>query len=553
MDVSMRYLSTGVADSGGPLNRFLPPVPEGAARAFVAGLGPSTAWIIDPFASLPRQAVEMAHEGRRVLVTAGNPVSRFLLDLAAHPPRLADLQAALADLAAARKEGKRLETHLQSLYYTHCENCQRELPAEAFLWDGKTGVMTGRIYNCICGSGGEHPATPADVENAARWALTDGLHRSRALERVVPGDDPDRPFAEEALSFYPPRAVYALGTIINRLDGLSSSDERRRCMSALLLYAADSANALWPHLTERPRPRQLTFPTVYRENNVWMALEAGVKAWASEDEPIPLTLWPAEPPESGGLCLFEGPLRDLVQDLEGIPIQAVVAAIPRPNQAFWTLSALWSGWLWGHAAVGPFKTVLRRRRYDWQWHAEALKALFGYLVEVLPPDAPFFGVLAEPESSFISAVCLAAQSAGLGINGLAMRNELDPIQILWKKAPEASLAPGLAGKGKPGSLPAGHKLKTLALDVNFTRKAIREILSKNNEPMPYVHLHASTLAALANNGMLQWSEDAISMLEKNIHSALGSVEFFDLEGRTTPETGLWALKKWDRQASLKGL
>ena len=110
----MRYLSTGMVDSAGPLNRFLPPVPEGVGRAFVAGLEPSTAWIVDPFASLPRLAVEMAREGRRVLVTAGNPVSRFLLDLSAHPPRLADLQAALADLSAARKAGQRLEPHLQS-------------------------------------------------------------------------------------------------------------------------------------------------------------------------------------------------------------------------------------------------------------------------------------------------------------------------------------------------------------------------------------------------------------------------------------------------------
>lgn len=147
MDISMQYLSAGRVDSSGPLNRFLPPVPEGAARAYTAGLGPSTAWVLDPFAALPRLAVEMARAGQRVLVTASNPISRFLLDLAAHPPTLTDLQAALADLAAIRKEGKRLETHLQSLYFTRCDNCQRDLSAEAFLWDGKTGVLIGRIYN----------------------------------------------------------------------------------------------------------------------------------------------------------------------------------------------------------------------------------------------------------------------------------------------------------------------------------------------------------------------------------------------------------------------
>src|SRR5512145_2529323 len=487
MEISMPYLSGGRTDSSGPLNRFLPPVPESTARAFTTGLNLPGAWILDPFAATPRMTVEMARAGQRVLVTAGNPVSRFLLDLAAHPPKLTDLQAALADLSAARKEGQRLETHLQSLYLTKCENCGRELPAEAFLWESKSTTLTGRIYNCVCGSGGEHPATHEDVENAARWAQIDGLHRSRALERVAPRDDPDRPFAEEALGFYLPRAVYALGTIVNRLDGLSTSDERRRCMTALLLYAVDSANALWPHTSERPRPRQLTFPSVYRENNVWLALEAGVKAWASEEAPIPFSLWPEEPPESGGLCIFEGPLRELAPELGEIPLKAVVGALPRPNQAFWTLSALWSGWLWGQAAVGPFKAVLRRRRYDWQWHAEALKALFGYLVGVIPADCPFFAILAEAEPSFISAAFLAAHATGFEIDGLAMRTESEPIQILWKK------------NQTTGSLAARRK-QPLPLDANYTRKILREILEAHAEPWPYLHLHALALAALAEKG-----------------------------------------------------
>jgi hypothetical protein len=554
----MPYISGGRTDASGPLNRFLPPAPESTARGFVAGLKLPGAWILDPFAASPRMAVEMARAGQRVLVTAGNPVSRFMLDLAAHPPKLTDLQAALADLAAARKEGQRLETLLQSMYLTRCENCEREIPAEAFLWDSKSSTLTGRIYNCICGSGGEHPITPEDEQNAARWAHTDGLHRSRALGRVAATDDPDRPFAEEALNFYPPRAIFALVTIINRLDALSTTDERRRCMTALLLYAMDAANALWPHTSERPRPRALTFPAVYRENNVWLALEAGVKAWASEEYPIPLTLWPEEPPESGGLCIFEGPLRELAPELTEISLKAVVGALPRPNQAFWTLSALWSGWLWGQAASGPFKAVLRRRRYDWQWHAEALKALFASLVGVIPFETPFFAILAEPEPSFISAAFLAACAAGFDIDGVAVRGESDPIQILWEKMLPSSArllqgaTAGQAGKGSAASWTASRK-KPLPLDVKYTRKIVREILEAHGQPLPYIHLHAFTLATLAEKDRLQFSEDALSELEKNIHTALDSPEIVDLENRTTPETGTWGLKKWGEQRTLKGL
>lgn len=538
MEISRSYLSGGKIEAFGPLKRFLPPVPDGAARAFTSGLNLPGAWILDPLAAAPRMAVEIARAGQRVLVTAGNPVSRFLLDLAAHPPTLTDLQAALADLAAARKEGQRLETHLQALYLTHCENCGRELPAEAFLWDSKTSALVGRLYNCTCGSGGEHPATPADLENAALWARTDGLHRSRVLERVASRTDPDRPLAEEALSFYPPRAVYALGTIVNRLETLSASQERRRCLTALLLHALDLTNALWPQTSDRPRPRQLTFPAVYRENNAWLALEAGVKAWASEASPIPLTLWPAEPPESGGICLFEGPLRDLAPELTEIPIQAVVGALPRPNQAFWTLSALWSGWLWGQAAVGPFKAVLRRRRYDWQWQAEALKALFVSLGEATRPGIPFFALLAEPEPSFLSAALFAAQAAGLETLGLAARGETEPIQIWWQKREKT------VKKGPKRPLP---------VDENYLRKVSREILETEGQPLPYLQLHAAVLVALAQTGRLTWAEEALSGFEKGLHAALAAPEFSDLENRSTPETGTWALKKWAAQKTLKGL
>jgi len=41
---------------------------------------------------------------------------------------------------------------------------------------------------------------------------------------------PDRLHAQEALDCYLPRAVYALISIINKLDGLSISPERRQLL-----------------------------------------------------------------------------------------------------------------------------------------------------------------------------------------------------------------------------------------------------------------------------------------------------------------------------------
>ena len=52
-----------------------------------------------------------------------------------------------------------------------------------------------------------------------------GLHKARALERVVASTDQDRIHVEQALSVYIPRALYALITIINKIEGLNISQQ----------------------------------------------------------------------------------------------------------------------------------------------------------------------------------------------------------------------------------------------------------------------------------------------------------------------------------------
>ena len=188
---------------------------------------------------------------------------------------------------------------------------------------------------------------------------------------------PDREYAEEAIRHYLPRTIYALATLINRLDGLQISEERRRALTALILSACDRGNALWPHPTERPRPKQLSTPPQFREGNIWLALEEAISVWAGSGEPVPCLHWSDKGeklPESGGILLYEGRIKDLAEVVKDAPIQAVIGSLPRPNQAFWTLSALWAGWLWGREAAEPFKVALRRRRYDWGWQATALHA-----------------------------------------------------------------------------------------------------------------------------------------------------------------------------------
>ena len=491
----------------GLLARFLPPLPEGIAESWLERRLPPGSWLLDPFGAAPALSVEAARAGYRVVVAANNPIGRFLLDIHAQPPSEADLQAALAELASARRGEERLEPYLRSLYQTHCAQCGQEVMAEAFLWERDALAPYARIYHCpACGDEGEHPATQFDVAQASHFTAA-GMHRARALERIAAPSDPDRLHAEEAISTYLPRAIYALATLINRLDGLLAlppspgidPDTRRRSLTVLALHALDQGNTLWPHPAGRARPKQLSIPPKFRENNLWLALENAATRLSNPATPIPLSLWPEPPPSSGGLVIFEGRLKELVEELQlpeaATPIQfsGVLGGLPRPNQAFWTLSALWAGWLWGREAIGLFKSVLRRRRYDWGWHTTALEAAMCALAEFIPKGTPMLACIGEAEAAFLTAALVAGTSAGFCYTGLAVRDENDQAQIAWgcEKKNTAQPTPGII-LGSGFSARARHA----ALEAG------KENLHLRNEATHTLSLHAAGLARLVEKAVL---------------------------------------------------
>jgi hypothetical protein len=531
------------------LGRYLPLLPKGALESFLeqnAGPGwkEGPAVVLDPFGASPHLAVALARRGLSVLVAVNNPVMRFLLDLAANPPDQDALQAALAELASSYRGSERLETHLQSLYLTECSRCHRQVPAQAFVWDKSAGMLLSRIYTCPCGESGEFPATPADQERASSLQTTDGLHRARALERVAAPDDPDRGFAREALECYPPRAVYALVTIINKLDGLDLLPDRRRALLALILSACDEANTLWPYPAERPRPRQLTIPPHYLEKNVWIALETARDLFKPA-APVPVLSSRSAQAYPGGVCIFEGPMRELAQQLGQVTLGAVVTILPRPNQAFWTFSALWASWLWGHAAAVPFQMVLHRRRYDWSWHSEALAGVFRSLAPAVPLNAPLFAILAEPEPAFLSAAMTAASITGFNLEGVSMRTRHDPLYLQWRRAmlihrPEGGADPDqtVESLGEPETKPEPPGA------VELLRSGLLSTLQQRGEPVSYLHLHLAGLSILSTAGLLTEGKEALEKLSGLLLQALQVQVFVHQNGGENPETGLWGLSDW---------
>lgn len=535
MEEFLAFIPGQPGSQKGPLSRYLPPLPDGVASSWLSTHAPPGSWVLDPFGSSPQLILEAAQAGYRVLVAANNPIVRFVIEMASSTLNPDDMRSALADLSAARIGESRLEPHILDLYKTRCSQCSREVIAKAFLWEKKALQPFARIYECpSCGEGGEMPITTEDAEIVTRYRKT-GLQRAWAIERITPKGDPDRHRAEEALEIYLPRPLYALFTMINKLDGLSLSPQKKQILYALLISAFDQANALWPHPGGRARPKQLTSPPQFRENNVWFALEGAISEWIAISQTTPLTYWPTQPPASGGISLFEGRLRDLVPSISEIEIKSVLTVLPRPNQAFWTLSALWAALLWGRDELGPFISVLRRRRYDWGWHANALNAVLSHLTTKLVEGTPIFSLITEAETGFLTAALIAAQAADLSLRGVSLRQRSGEAQILWEKQSHRD---------------AQADIRRSAIDV--AKEASHEYLKSRGEPAPYTYIHISALESLIKSAALQLPDDSLLDSFTETNNTLHRNVFTTWQGFTrygssehSLEVGQWWLKSPD--------
>lgn len=475
-----------------------------------------------------------------MLVAGNNPVLSFMLEILASAPKKSDFLATLAELGSLRRGEERIEQYLARMYQTSCEICGKEIQPQAYIWRRGEKTPEAKIYHCPnCGDQGERKTTEKDIEHLTSFGK-DTLHRTRAAERVRIGEGPIEPAAEEALQAYLPRQLDFLFTVINKIEGLSLSKDHRRLLTALTLSACDEGSALWTWPNVRSRPRQLGIPPQYRENNLWLALENAIPAWTLQKEPVPLTTWPVIPPPGGGICLIPGRIHSIGALPETIRPYAALGAVPRPNQAFWTLCAVWGGWIWGKEAAQPLKKALERRRYDWNWHTAALHATMSRLYGMVPPDFPFFGILCELVPGFLSAAVAGGEAAGFHLESLAVLEDEQMAQISWKTR----------------SNPPRSKA-SLSGVAPIYRESIRNALLERNQPASYTLLLASSLSGLAQADLLSprtsaVEADILSQIIQPFERVLNDASFLKRysEKSQSIENGSWWLQSPDPPGGL---
>ncbi len=484
-----------------PLGRFLPPIPRGMARTWCQeNLNPGD-WVLEPFGFSPLMAIEIAEAGYPVLVSVNNPIHAFLLEVLASAPQGEDLTAALQDLAIAAKGTERMEPYIRGLYQVQCANCRHPVEADAFLWKKEASQPFAAQVDCFfCGASGEQQLDSENLENLSRLPPKE-LHLARALNRIAERDDALRSQVENILNAYPTRPLIILQTIINKLESIEQTPRRRELLIALILSAADRGNTLWAHPSPRNRPRQMVVPAEYQERNLWRVMEEAVSAWQVIKSPIPVADWQGVPDRPAGIYKFQGRIRELAPPPPEGFFSAVLAGIPRPNQAFWTLSALWTGWIWGQEAVAPIRQVLSRQRYDWNWHAHALMGVFDAVHSLEHEGLKFWGLIAENEPMLLLAALLAADAKGFRLASFAQSHDDQIAQCSWK------LTPSPLARPQPESALA------------TARQAAISYLQKKGDPAFYQQIHSAAVT-----GMAQENKLAIDIFLENINQATSETQ-----------------------------
>ena len=494
---------------------------------------PAGSTVLDPLGASPRAILEAAGAGYRVLIACNNPVLAFETRVLASKPGKNEFVSVFRELGDQRKGEERLENSILKLYLTRCASCGAEIQASAYLWNRGETLPHARFYTCpLCGDNGEHPITDEDIQRLQMVQRSEPMHRSRALSRVMGGNVDDRESVEAAISIYPVRALYLLFTLINRVEGMRLSDQRRDLMDAILLSLMYAGCAIWSWPEERERPRQLSTPPQYIEKNLWLEIDHAIETWTADLPAVEFTTWP-QMPQGKGVCLYPGRMRDLAQAAEGMKIDHLLCAFPRPNQAFWTLCSLWASWLWGREKAGRFSPVIERRRFDWYWHTTALHAALLPAATLAGDNIPVSGIISEPAAGLVSAVIQSAAISGMEITGSAVMNETEPMQVAWK-----------TGKQNREYKPVNVQ-KT-------AREAIRELLNEIAEPTEYIELHTAAMCALADENAFppsiqQLTLEKTSEIQSSLNTLLADRNFLRRLDATAqdPESGLWWLAQPD--------
>jgi len=498
-----------------PLERYLPPYQQNVLVQMLKYKDINEGWLLDPIGSNPLSAIELANVGYRVMVACNNPILAKLYEVICRAPVKNQFQAALSEFGSFKVGDERLELQIRKIYQTECPNCRSTNDNADFLWKkGEDTPFQKELLCTSCKLKSESPISEQDLLIQSSIGNLN-LYRSRAFQRVIPGVETPPPVVQEVIQAYLPRSLAVLSKLLNRNDAYNTTAERKSIIEALLILACDFGTMLWGNPPGRSRPKAISIPNQFWEYNLWKILENGSKFLTFFESPIPFTIFPELPSETGGICLYTNRIRRR-EDFQSFPnFQAVTTILPRPNQALWAFSAVWAGWIWGHSAVQKLKGSLERKRYDWIWHTNALQKLFEFTSTM---KTPWIATAPEISPNFMLSFVSAPAASGYRLDEYSYSPEQKSAQLYF------SYDPGRLSKDQ--------------IQPNF----ILEYLERKGEQASYQELSTINILNIARNNNLEIPNHKVDIslftqIQQNFEKKLKNNSLFKKIDKDTFEFG----------------
>jgi len=464
------------------------PPPAEVVRAYLQANTQPGDLVLDPFCcggAVLRQAIDA---GRRAIGSSFDPLAVRLTRLTLGPPTRRQLDAAVTRLGSSPRMGTPFLAHIEALYAVRCPRCGEHTPADAFVWERESSTVQPVDWQCRrCGHEGVSPSRGGS-ESPDEIAGRQGPHYWHLVDRIAPAGDPLRDRTQHLLELYTPRNLYALTSLLLKIESLFAG-EMEQTLKLLLLRCLDTCSSLHvPDTTPRYRLRP---PAHFVERNVWRAFVAAADAFpAAESAPVflsddPETILTRTAP---GAALLPLGVHRLIGVLPHGHARMILATPPQPDPAVWALSWLWTGWLFGRLVAEPFRPLLQQWRVDWNWYSRTMMAAFRALRALLVDGGTLVLAFDNPDPAQAEALALALAGAGYAPTAWIQQSDTHVYRLASRCA----------------SLPAPPpEIGELTDDLyRETSAAVRHLIAAHGEPVTGEALQLPLYQHLTDAGLL---------------------------------------------------
>lgn len=489
--------------------------------------------LFDPIGNQPFLLADLADSGARIISAPVNPIDKLILDCMFDPPSQEFGSNLLSKFFNFHIGEQRLDQHIRSLYHSSCAICGRLVEVNFYIRNGPTGELVGKSFNCGCGFSGIQDATDQDQDLDAQWRRSDGLYRSRITRLFTGAREISERDVMDAMLVYSPRSLYSLDLILQKITSTIPLQEQKYYQLALV-FIADSVSGLWNISNNSELPKLIYQPKRMIEFNVWTAIQESanlLREIAKFKNRSALSSIPETSFTAGISVVKKTDLK--IEQLN--KNTSLVAVIPRPNQAYWSLSALWSRWFLDLPTDEAFLRSISRKKIDWDWFYEASTALLHRLSNFASDSVPLNFILTEKEPDYVSSFMFAMNNENYRLEDYSILNQSNTLVLKCRL-------------GHPTIVFTGETVRRSKPD--YIKQLVREYLIHKAIPVPYEILVMELMCQLSMDKDFVFQRKQHKIFLKNLNEILTSGDFEDIESRNTPETGTWKIRSTGIQQPL---